>query len=92
MHLAAFMIAGPVIHSHAVWRHPRTTGDFLRPELYQDIARILERARFDLAFFADRLAMADTYGASGDGRDVWRSGCRPTRPDPGSGHGDDSPR
>jgi hypothetical protein len=64
MHLAAFLIAGPVIHSHAVWRHPRTTGDFLRPELYQDIARILERAKFDLAFFADRLAMADTYGAS----------------------------
>jgi len=64
MHLAAFLIAGPVAHSHAVWRHPRTTGDFLRPELYQDIARILERARFDLAFFADRLAMADTYGAS----------------------------
>src|ERR1700730_15501805 len=64
MHLAAFLIAGPVAHSHAVWRHPRTTGDFLRPELYQDIARILERARIDLAFFADRLAMADTYGAS----------------------------
>ena len=47
-----------------MWRHPRTTGDFLRPELYLDIARILERARFDLAFFADRLAMAVTFGAS----------------------------
>lgn len=64
MHLAAFLIAGPVAHSHAVWRHPDTSADFLSPELYQDTARILERGKFDLAFFADRLAMADTYGHS----------------------------
>jgi alkanesulfonate monooxygenase SsuD/methylene tetrahydromethanopterin reductase-like flavin-dependent oxidoreductase (luciferase family) len=60
MHLAAFPIAGPVAHSHAVWRR----AEFLSPELYQDIARTLERGTFDLAFFADRLAMADTYGHS----------------------------
>jgi len=64
MHLAAFLIAGPVAHSHAVWRHPATRGDFLRPELYCEIARLLERARFDLVFFADRLAMADTFAHS----------------------------
>jgi FMN-dependent oxidoreductase (nitrilotriacetate monooxygenase family) len=64
MHLAAFLIAGPVAHSHALWRHPRTDSDFLHPELYQRIARVLERARFDLVFFADRLAMADTFGHS----------------------------
>ncbi|HEY2594376.1 MAG TPA: LLM class flavin-dependent oxidoreductase [Chloroflexota bacterium] len=62
MHLAAFLIAGPVAHSHALWRHPETDVDFLHPELYQRIASILERAKFDLVFFADRLAMADTFG------------------------------
>ena len=25
IHLAGFLIAGPVVHSHAVWRHPLTT-------------------------------------------------------------------
>jgi FMN-dependent oxidoreductase (nitrilotriacetate monooxygenase family) len=64
MHLAAFLIAGPVAHSHALWRHPETDADFLHPELYQRIARILENAKFDLVFFADRLAMADTFGHS----------------------------
>ncbi len=64
MHLAAFLIAGPVAHSHALWRHPATDGDFLHPERYLEIARVLERARFDLVFFADRLAMADTFGHS----------------------------
>jgi FMN-dependent oxidoreductase (nitrilotriacetate monooxygenase family) len=66
MHLAGFLIAGPVAHSHALWRHPRTDMDFLRPEGYQAIAAILERGKFDLVFFADRLAMSDTYGRSLD--------------------------
>jgi FMN-dependent oxidoreductase (nitrilotriacetate monooxygenase family) len=66
MHLAGFMIAGPVAHSHALWRHPRTDPGFLRADLYQDVARVLERGKFDLVFFADRLAMADTYGQSLD--------------------------
>jgi FMN-dependent oxidoreductase (nitrilotriacetate monooxygenase family) len=64
MHLAGFLIAGPVAHSHALWRHPRTTTDFLRPEGYQAIAEVLERGKFDLLFFADRLAMSTTYGQS----------------------------
>jgi FMN-dependent oxidoreductase (nitrilotriacetate monooxygenase family) len=64
MHLAGFLIAGPVAHSHALWRHPETAMDFLRPEGYQEIAGILERGKFDLLFFADRLAMSTTYGNS----------------------------
>jgi FMN-dependent oxidoreductase (nitrilotriacetate monooxygenase family) len=64
MHLAGFLIAGPVAHSHAVWRHPKTNMDFLRPEGYQAIARILEQGKFDLVFFADRLAVSSTYGDS----------------------------
>ncbi|MDB5058210.1 MAG: FMN-dependent monooxygenase, partial [Chloroflexi bacterium] len=66
MHLAGFLIAGPVAHSHALWRHPETAMNFLQPEGYQEIAGILERGKFDLLFFADRLAMSTTYGDSLD--------------------------
>lgn len=62
MHLAAFLIAGPVAHSHALWRHPHSQSDFLRPEYYQTVAQVLEQGKFDLVFFADRLAISDAYG------------------------------
>jgi FMN-dependent oxidoreductase (nitrilotriacetate monooxygenase family) len=38
--------------------------DFLTPAYYQRIARTLEDAKFDMAFFDDRLAMPDIYGDS----------------------------
>ena len=55
-HLAGFQIAGPVTHSHAAWRHPKSKGDFLSLDYYAGIARILERGKFDFLFFADVLA------------------------------------
>ncbi len=64
IHLAAFLIAGPVAHSHAMWRHPQSRHDFLDPAYWQRIAQILEGAKFDLAFFADRLALSDRYGGT----------------------------
>jgi len=64
MHLCGFLIAGPVVHSHAIWRNPKHTTDFLSLEHYTRIAKVLERGRFDFMFFADRLAIADRYGAS----------------------------
>ena len=64
MHLCGFLIAGPVVHSHAIWRNPAHKTDFLSLEHYAHIARVLERGRFDFLFFADRLAIADRYGAS----------------------------
>jgi FMN-dependent oxidoreductase (nitrilotriacetate monooxygenase family) len=64
MHLCGFLIAGPVAHSHAIWRNPNHTTDFLGLEHYVHIAKVLERGRFDFLFFADRLAIADRYGAS----------------------------
>lgn len=64
MHLAAFLIAGNGAHSHALWRHPETNLEFLQPDLYQSIAQTLERGKFDLVFFADRLAVSDAYGAN----------------------------
>lgn len=62
MHLAGFLIAGPVAHGHALWRNPAHAVPFLSIDYYVEIARILERGLFDLIFFADRLAIADRFG------------------------------
>ena len=64
MHLCGFLIAGPVVHSHAVWRNPAHETPFLSLNHYVSIARTLDRGMFDLLFFADRLAIADRYGDS----------------------------
>lgn len=42
IHLSAFLLTGPVIHSHAVWRHPETVGSYLDPEYYARTARVVE--------------------------------------------------
>ncbi|MDP1839546.1 MAG: LLM class flavin-dependent oxidoreductase, partial [Reyranella sp.] len=62
MALVAFLQAQNCSNFPASWRHPQTTPDFLTPQYYQRIARTLEDARFDLAFFDDRLAMPDKFG------------------------------
>ncbi len=64
LHLAGFLLAGPVVHSHAVWRHPDTQGDFLDPDYYVRAAKALEEGLFDFLFFADRLAVGDQLGGS----------------------------
>lgn len=64
MSLCGFLIAGPVVHSHAVWRNPAHETPFLSLDHYINIARTLDRGMFDLVFFADRLAVADRYGDS----------------------------
>ena len=64
LHLAQFMIHGPTWHSHAMWRHPdtRVRGDeWFRPALYEHVARVCERGRFDMVFFADLNYISDTY-------------------------------
>lgn len=67
IHLAGFLIAGNCAHSHALWRHPLSErGGFLKPDYYQRIAASLERGIFDLAFFADRLAVSTQYGGNFD--------------------------
>jgi FMN-dependent oxidoreductase (nitrilotriacetate monooxygenase family) len=62
MHLCAFLIAGPVGHSHAQWRNPRAAPEFLSLDYYARIAATLERGKFDFLFFADRLAVNDRFG------------------------------
>ena len=54
IHLAQFLVHGPTYHSLAMWRHPLTNYAgyrWDRPELYQHIARLCERGRFDMVFF-----------------------------------------
>ena len=69
MHLAQFMIHGPTWHSHAMWRHPKTTvqgAEWFRPELYEHVARTCERGLFDMVFFADLNYISDTFTGSLD--------------------------
>ena len=44
------------------WRHPDSRLDFTSPEFYAKIARVLEDAKFQLAFFDDRLGMPEFHG------------------------------
>ena len=67
MHFAQFLMHAPTYHSLAMWRHPRTAAagyDWTRPELYQHIARVCERGKFDMVFFADLSFISDTYTGS----------------------------
>ncbi len=63
MHLAQFLIYGPTDHSLAAWKHPRTdrSFDWTRPELYQHIAQVCERGKFDMVFFADFSIIFEAY-------------------------------
>src|SRR5205807_2243548 len=52
-----------------MWRHPRTAAagyEWARPELYQHIARVCERGKFDMVFFADLNYISDTYRGTMD--------------------------
>ena len=62
LHLGGFQIASQVTHSHAAWRHPASDTNFLTPEYYHRIGRILERGKFDFVFFADLLAAPVRFG------------------------------
>jgi FMN-dependent oxidoreductase (nitrilotriacetate monooxygenase family) len=64
IHLAGFLWASHLTHSHAQWRHPRQDPNFLTPEYYQNLARVAERGKFDFVFFADLLSVPGRYGAS----------------------------
>ena len=61
MTLIAFLQAQNCSNLPGSWRHPATTLDFLTPEYYQRIARVLEEGKIQMAFFDDRLALPDRY-------------------------------
>lgn len=74
LHLGGFQIASHVTHSHAAWRHPGSSLDFLDTRYWQRIGRTLERGKFDFVFFADLLAVPTNYG--GDEREALRRGTQ----------------
>jgi FMN-dependent oxidoreductase (nitrilotriacetate monooxygenase family) len=80
MTLVAFIQAQNCSNLVASWRHPNTELGYATPEFYQDIARTLERGRFQMAFFDDRLAMPDRYGD--DHRATVEHGVRAVKLDP----------
>lgn len=80
MSLIAFMQAQNCSNYVGSWRHPSSMSDFMTPAYYQRIARTLEAAKFDLAFFDDRLAMPDIYGD--DHRETVANGVRAVKLDP----------
>ena len=65
MHLNAFLIHSPMNHTVGSWTHPDSTvgSSFAQPDMWQDIARTLERGKFDAIFFADQLATYGNYRA-----------------------------
>lgn len=64
----------------STWRHPEGRTDFMSAEYYQEIARVLEAGKFQLAFFDDRLAMPDMLG--GDHAHTVAHGIRCVKLDP----------
>ncbi|MCY1270079.1 Nitrilotriacetate monooxygenase component A [compost metagenome] len=82
MALVAFLQAQNCSNYVGSWRHPSSMTDYLSPEYYQRVARTLEEGKFDMAFFDDRLAMPDIYGASH--RDTVKYGVRAIKLEPTS--------
>ncbi len=78
--MVGFLQAQNCTNLPASWRHPASRSDFLSPDYYAEIARILERGKFHLAFFDDRLAMPDRYG--GDHAHTVQYGIRCVKLDP----------
>jgi len=62
--LSAFVTAGP--GRPGGWRYVASESGWLNVDYYQNIARTLERGLFDMAFFADILAVPDRYQDSND--------------------------
>jgi FMN-dependent oxidoreductase (nitrilotriacetate monooxygenase family) len=80
MLMIAFMQAQNCSNYVGSWRHPASRGDFTSAAYYQGIARTLESAKFDLAFFDDRLAMPEIWG--GGPRLAVEYGVRAVKMDP----------
>lgn len=67
MHLIAYLKTGPTAQHTGGWRHPEATlDDILDASRYQDIARLLEAAKFDGCFFADLFGLYDIHEGSYD--------------------------
>jgi FMN-dependent oxidoreductase (nitrilotriacetate monooxygenase family) len=63
MTMVGFLQAQNCTNFVGSWRHPKAMQDFTSAEYYRRIGRALEAGKFQLAFFDDRLAMPDLFGA-----------------------------
>jgi len=62
MHLVAYLKTGPTASYASAWRHPSASlDDIWDAERYENVARLLEAARFDAGFFADGMGLPDIY-------------------------------
>ena len=65
--LNAFEMNSVVHQSPGLWTHPRDRADrYNNLEYWTDLARTLERGKFDALFLADVLGIYDVYGGSPD--------------------------
>ncbi|MCJ2144426.1 LLM class flavin-dependent oxidoreductase [Methylobacterium sp. E-066] len=62
-----FAIHSPVHLSPGLWRHPRDRSlEFSTLDYWTDVARILERGKFDALFIADSISIHDIYQGNAD--------------------------
>ena len=80
MALVGFLQAQNCTNLASSWRHPESRTDFLSADYYQEIGRVLERGKFDLGFFDDRLSMPDRFGS--DHHHTIEHGIRCVKMDP----------
>jgi len=80
MSLVGFLQAQNCTTIPAAWRHPEARTDSMSPDYYRHIGKVLERGKFDLGFFDDRLAMPDMY--LGDHAHTVEHGIRCVKMDP----------
>src|SRR5579871_1529198 len=80
MKLIGFLQAQNCSNYPASWRHPSSKPNWFSREYYESIGCTLERGKFHLAFFDDRLAIPDRYGD--DFRETIRHGIRAAKLDP----------
>ncbi|MDP6606366.1 MAG: LLM class flavin-dependent oxidoreductase [Dehalococcoidia bacterium] len=80
MSLVGFLQAQNCTTIPASWRHPEARTDSMSPDYYRHIGHVLERGKFDLGFFDDRLAMPDMY--RGDHGHTVEHGIRCVKMDP----------
>src|SRR5690625_5046571 len=80
MKMVGFLQAQNCSIAPGSWRHPASAMDFLTPEYFQRIGRVLEEGKFHLAFFDDRLALPDIY--QDDHGEAVENGVRVVKMDP----------
>jgi FMN-dependent oxidoreductase (nitrilotriacetate monooxygenase family) len=80
MKMVGFLQAQNCSIAPGSWRHPAASTDYLGPDHFIRVARVLEEGKFHLAFFDDRLAMPDIYGR--DHRAAVENGIRVVKMDP----------